>query len=159
MNRYVRYRINTPSVVADVIDAEVVIVNLETGSYYSLQQSGAVVWSLIEQGMNAEQASALMMNWSGASRDEISAAVEAFIGELQDEQLVVRSEDQSPLAALPAVDHQAAFEIPRLERYDEMQEMLLYDPIHDVDETGWPNLPADAAPSVSDGAAEPSPIP
>ncbi len=27
---------------------------------------------------------------------------------------------------------------PALETYTDMQELLLLDPIHDVDETGWP---------------------
>jgi hypothetical protein len=30
-----------------------------------------------------------------------------------------------------------------LSRFDDMQEMLLLDPIHDVAETGWPHRPAD----------------
>jgi hypothetical protein len=34
----------------------------------------------------------------------------------------------------------AAFEIPKVESYSDMQEMLLSDPVHDVDQRGWPIL-------------------
>ena len=41
----------------------------------------------------------------------------------------------------PAADHDApkpAFDPPRLEKYSDMQDYLLIDPIHEVDEPGWP---------------------
>jgi hypothetical protein len=34
------------------------------------------------------------------------------------------------------------FEAPRLDRYDDMRDLLLADPIHDADTAGWPNLSA-----------------
>jgi len=38
----------------------------------------------------------------------------------------------------PSLLADAPFVLPVLERYTDMQELLLIDPIHDVDETGWP---------------------
>ena len=35
------YRVNSPNVVAEVIDGEAVIVNLRNGMYYSLDGGGA----------------------------------------------------------------------------------------------------------------------
>jgi hypothetical protein len=32
------------------------------------------------------------------------------------------------------------FEAPVLQKYTDMQDLLLLDPIHDTDETGWPNI-------------------
>ena len=31
---------------------------------------------------------------------------------------------------------------PQIERFTDMQELLLLDPIHEVDDTGWPHTPA-----------------
>jgi hypothetical protein len=31
------------------------------------------------------------------------------------------------------------FEFPTLHKYTDMEDLLLLDPIHDVDDTGWPN--------------------
>ena len=41
-------------------------------------------------------------------------------------------EDEVPLSPM-------AFEKPVIEKFSDMQEMLLLDPIHEVSEMGWPN--------------------
>ena len=43
----------------------------------------------------------------------------------------------SPAAELPN------FERPKLGKYTDMQDLLLADPIHEVDEQGWPVQPGD----------------
>ena len=43
-----RFRINKPHVINEIIDGEVVILNLDTGNYYSMDKSGADIWELIE---------------------------------------------------------------------------------------------------------------
>ena len=41
-----------------------------------------------------------------------------------------------------------AFTPPKLERYTDMQEIILLDPVHKVDSQGWPR----AAPTVPESA-------
>ncbi|HDY70854.1 MAG TPA: PqqD family protein, partial [Nitrospirae bacterium] len=43
-----RFRINKPHVINEIIDGEVVILNLDTGNYYSMDKAGADIWGLIE---------------------------------------------------------------------------------------------------------------
>ena len=38
----------------------------------------------------------------------------------------------------------ATFEAPTLDRFDDLQGLLLIDPIHDVGDAGWPLLPQTA---------------
>lgn len=45
-----RFQINSPKVVQETIEGEVVIVNLEKGDYYSLLKTGAELWLGIEKG-------------------------------------------------------------------------------------------------------------
>jgi hypothetical protein len=45
---------------------------------------------------------------------------------------------QEPASPLPKGE--IDFEPPKFAKYNDMQNLLLSDPIHDVDETGWPNL-------------------
>ena len=59
-----------------------------------------------------------------------------FMQKLQDEHLVF--EENSPSAESPA--DATLFSDPKMEKYEDMQEMLLADPIHDVETAGWPNL-------------------
>jgi hypothetical protein len=44
-----------------------------------------------------------------------------------------------PRAAKPTRQYQA----PTIERFDDLEELLVLDPIHEVDEAGWPVTRAD----------------
>ena len=59
------------------------------------------------------------------------------------EGLIVPSEDQgaAPKTERPAPSKKKAFAKPKLSKFGDMQDLLLLDPIHDVDQQGWPNSP------------------
>ena len=50
MELSMRFRIDTPRVIHETIDDEVVIIDFDSGSYYSLDKAGAVIWGFIERG-------------------------------------------------------------------------------------------------------------
>ena len=50
MNDQSSYAINRASVVSDVIEGEAVIINLDTGTYYGLNETGSVLWSVLQRG-------------------------------------------------------------------------------------------------------------
>ena len=74
---------------------------------------------------------------------EIASAVESFLLELEREQLIARANGAQPAAAAADPPEPAAakapFEAPRLERYTDMQDIILLDPVHQVDAAGWPH--------------------
>ena len=47
----VHFRINSPKVIHETIDGETVIVNLDSGNYYSLDDIGADIWDSIGKGV------------------------------------------------------------------------------------------------------------
>lgn len=49
MNSASQFRINAPTVISETIDGEAIIINLDTGAYYSLRETGAAVWQLIDK--------------------------------------------------------------------------------------------------------------
>ena len=79
-------------------------------------------------------------------RSELEPAVVRLVAELQREELIVAAD---PDAASSAHDAAAtggaarAFRAPVLQKFTDMQEMLLLDPIHDVDARGWPHQKSD----------------
>lgn len=130
------YRVNEPSVAAEHLDDEIVVVSFANGRYYSLRGTGAEVWRLLETGHTPESIVALYSEPSNDIRDDL----EAFVRRLIEQELMIESHVPARSQEAEAIDV-GAFERPVLEEFDEMKEMLLYDPIHDVDETGWPHLP------------------
>lgn len=131
---------NTPHVVAEDFDNEVIIVNLYNGNYYSLRDSASVIWKLIAQKPLYNQLLEATASVYGVSADSLSGVVEDFINHLaKDHMIKIEAPNGHVIAApvLPAVS--ASFEAPRLEAYSDMQDLLLLDPIHEVDENkGWP---------------------
>lgn len=139
------FQVNSPNVIHEIIDGEVVLVNLENGSYYSIDRVGAVVWDYVEKGLSSSQiVTAIAAQYDGEQAD-IAAGIQQLFEDLQVEQLIVAGEAASGDGHLPAVNKAAngqtkpPFEAPVLHKYTDMEDLLLLDPIHDVDESGWPN--------------------
>src|SRR5262245_55031336 len=135
------FRINSPQVIREAFENEVVIVNLETGTYYSLDNIGAFIWSSIEAGANASTIIDALSRHYQNNDQEISREVARFLNELQQEALIVPGQIDNDTAPIvyEAVNGNS-FSAPILNKYTDMQELLLLDPIHEVDETGWPSL-------------------
>lgn len=139
-------KINSPKVVHEIIDGEVVIVHLVKGHYYSLVKTGADIWSGIERGISREQILEEMVSRYDGDPADIEKAVNNMIEQLQEEELIaVAQTEESATAAAGAIEANAnpeklSFEPPKLDKYTDMEDLLLLDPIHEVDETGWPNV-------------------
>lgn len=150
-----RITVNAPHVIHEAIDGEVIIINLTTGNYYSLKGSAAEAWGLIQHpgGVDAAELVTAIVDGFGTSSPEVEAALEPFLAELQDEGLVTwMPASGDPVAAI--VDHprsngpmvaRLAFEPPTLEKFTDMQDLVLLDPVHEVDEMGWPQPRPDVA--------------
>lgn len=146
-----KYQVNSAKVVAETIDGEVVIVNLEKGDYYSLVKSGAQIWSKIEQNLTLPQILQRMMAEYDDSEENITKNVKGFIEILKTEGLIlveaIDSDSESKNNTTVVQTNGAGkleFDLPTLEKYTDMEELLLLDPIHEVDEQqGWPNIKAE----------------
>ncbi len=128
-----------PQVVREVFDDEVIIINMESGNYFSLNATGAYVWSLIEAGFAVDViVGRVRSDFEGA--DAFAAqSVKDLLDQMLREGLIVPGAGPAPTpspVSNPAT--KKPFETPTLAVYTDMQELLLLDPIHDVDETGWP---------------------
>ena len=139
-----RFRINRPKVIDEAFDDEVVIIDFETGSYYSLNKVGADVWGFIGAGAALGEIMEAIAGRYEGSRPEIEEGVHRLVAELAAENLIVadgetKAESGLPRAEPPPGIGRAVFQPPRLEKFTDMQELILLDPIHEVDETGWPN--------------------
>ena len=138
-----RFRINTPTVTHETIDGEAVIINLDSGNYYSLVEAGSFIWALVDKGASASEVQdVVQLSYEGDAAD-IDQGVQQLLAQLQQENLIV------PVNGIPAVDltdltashigqGKPSFKAPALNKFSDMQELLLLDPIHDVDDTGWP---------------------
>lgn len=137
-----QFKVNSSDVVSETIDGETVVVSLTKGTYYSLDQVGAAVWSLIEAEVTVETIVSEVLSKFDGDTSEMTRETENLIAQLQAEQLIVPSDASGNTAALRPSDSsepKQPFVPPVLQKYSDMQDLLMLDPIHEVDqEEGWP---------------------
>lgn len=132
----VRYRLNTPDVIQETIDGEALIIHTLSGIYFSVRGTGEYVWNALLAG-HTPQAIAASYAGTGDPSPEVAEAVNDFVQQLQHEQLIVHDE-QTPDRGAPEPASEP-FSSPSMQKFTDMQELLLVDPIHEVDpQIGWP---------------------
>jgi hypothetical protein len=133
-----RFRIG-PEIVHETVDGEVIAIDLANGSYYSLAGSGPAIWELLAYGVSEAEIGVALAAQFEAGQAEIDAAVTALLDQLRENGLIVsEAEVVTERPAVASADEKAPFEVPRLERYNDMKDYFLLDPIHEVDTAGWP---------------------
>ncbi len=151
MDQSTRFKTNHAQIIQETFDDEVVIVNLSAGTYYSLGGAGTDIWNLALNGASVQQIATQLTALYEAERDEIQRETDAFLQKLQDEELlsqVAASENDSLddnieySKSEESVQKRGAFVRPQLQKFTDMQALLMLDPIHEVDEAGWPNVKA-----------------
>ena len=138
------FKINTVYISHETIDGEVVMVNLNNGSYYSMDKAGAVIWNYIDKGMTTKQITEQIKNQYSGESLEIETSINELILELQKEDLILLSvstngtEPDSSNVIGNLETEKKDFEKPVLQKFTDMQDLLMLDPIHDLDEMGSP---------------------
>lgn len=141
MNR--AYQPNSPAVASEVIDGEAVIMHLKSGKYFSAAASGGFIWACVERQQPIDHIAELFVQRYAATPEQAKTAIGSFIRDLLAEDLIRELSDKHQpallsLAEIGSVDSRRVFISPTLNVYSDMQDLLLLDPIHDVDEVGWP---------------------
>ena len=131
-----------PKAVSRQFDDEVIVANFETGIYYSFVGTAADIWLGLQSGATVDEiADALPTDEGGI---DVRREVENFVQTLLAESLLVpRQTAQKTKAWIP--EFSPAFARPVLDRFDDLQELLFLDPVHDVSEEGWPSRAQDDA--------------
>jgi len=142
MIAHVNYRIRVPNVIYQTVDNEVVIVNLDNGAYHILQHSGVYIWMLLEQGIDCPGIIGNLQRRHPDDAEQISDAVQSLLVLLEQQALLERTE-ASAVVDVKLPDAESAppqrFLPPHLESFEDLKDLLLLDPIHDVNEQGWPH--------------------
>jgi len=133
------YRLNTPRVVHETLDDETIIIDFETGTYYSL--TGVAHWVLfllIQEQSVAQVVDQIAACYDG-EQEEIDVAVRQFIVNLAAASIIVKviAPVSGTAVALPLTP-KSPFTLPQLEEHTDIQDLLLLDPIHEVSKQGWP---------------------
>jgi Coenzyme PQQ synthesis protein D (PqqD) len=149
MDSRTRFRIDPAQVVDETIDGEAILLKLQTGDYYTLEGSGAEIWGRLAGGKTVGEVAGQLQELYGGPVEPIEAAVRELAEELAGEGLLEAAGELAATAELKGASppevraevNPGPFVSPILRKYTDMQELLLVDPIHEVDDAGWPAHP------------------
>lgn len=131
-----RYAVAGRGVVSEAFDGDVVVLDLDSGRYFSFTDSGCALWEGLVEGIAPE---ALLPDGAIYTNDE----VQNFLRELVDYRLLVAVDEPAIAAVSAAIAEKLsrAKEKPAITVFDDLADLFLVDPIHDVqEEAGWPAL-------------------
>lgn len=135
------FRINEPDVVHEVFDDEIIVVNLDSGAYYSLTGTGRTIWIDLIDGFATDEVARRIASHYTGEFSVMAGAVADFARRLGEEKLLVPAAEASArngTSATEPASHKTVFQPPSIEKYEDMQDLLALDPIHEADSTGWP---------------------
>jgi hypothetical protein len=135
-----------PSVISEILDNEVVIIDMSTGYYFNMTGSATNIWQCLMDGTTPEKICESLRVRFGAVLD-IPAAVDTFLEQLRAEGLIEDAGSEPPPAEpvglapeLSQTPTGEQFQPPSFEKFTDMAHILLADPVHDADPTrGWPS--------------------
>lgn len=131
--------INNDKVYASLADGQYVILNIVSGSYYSLNvTSSAVLQDLLEGASDANVEAALAALYPAA---DVPASLKAFQDRLLSLEIVCQDGAATSGAAAnsSALKAEDALELV-VDEFNDVADLLMMDPIHEVkNDSGWPN--------------------
>ena len=131
-----------PWVTHERLDDEVIAINLETGAYFAFDGVAADCWTLFAAGLDAERVASAIADRYAVDSTRAVADVRQFVAQLEDTKLITLADPAAEVAdtgsTLPAPVGPLVYVAPVVDQFDDLEELLLLDPIHEVDESGWP---------------------
>lgn len=140
----VNYVIASSDIVSEEFDGEFVVLDLSCGKYFSMDEAASAIWRAIVSGVSTRS----LAEAAAASGTVSSASIYEFLEKLVAYGCLVASDspgsteiDEATLQKLSASDKP-----PAVEAFDDLAELIMADPIHDVEESaGWPIRKPEAA--------------
>lgn len=128
--------VNRPIVASETQNGEAVIMHHGTGRYFDTVGSGALIWQAIEGVTTIDRIAGMLAATYGLDASHAKGVAERFVGTAAEHGLVEFG--RQTLGPVVAGQANGAFDEPVLSVHEDLADMLLLDPIHDVDEAGWP---------------------
>ncbi len=129
-------------VVYEEYEDEIIFLQLREGFYYTLDRiAGDVVVALL-RAKNVENALMWLLERYESDRDSMAKCCEGVLTHLENEKLFVERDvdtgDEGKLSLFSGEKQELkSFQI---EKYEDIQDILTFDPVHEVNEDGWPSV-------------------
>lgn len=133
------YTLNSEKMFYDVADGVAVIIDFTSGTYYGLGELSSAVFENMMNGAGDGAILAALKAIPGCP-DTIEEGYKAFLDTLFEREMILGDGEGGECAPIDPALAEGGFELT-CEDFSEVQDLLLADPVHDVEpEMGWPFL-------------------
>lgn len=127
------YKLNENKMFADITDGIAIIINSETGIYYGMNAFGTQVYENLANGVSTDK---ILEKIKEFGADE--ANFKEFINAMIEKEILLSATDTGADVDLNEEIAKEDNLMIELKEYNDAQELLLADPIHEVkEEEGW----------------------
>lgn len=134
----VSFHLNESKMFSDITDGTAIIINSLTGIYYGMNGFGTSIFENLLAGASTADILTAAQALEGIPAD-FEAKLQAFLDTLTGFEIILPDETPSSLEArLDASAAATDLFVPTCTEYQDVQELLFADPIHEVDvDEGW----------------------
>ena len=134
------YRLNEAKMFYDIGDNQAIIIDSSTGLYYALNELGSAVFDALAKGAGTDVLLSALRSLAGTPED-VETQLQCFVDRLLGYDILLPAGTVDGVVITLSdtfISSGFAFE---LDQFDDAQEIMLADPVHDVDlDEGWPIL-------------------
>lgn len=132
------YKLNEEKMFFDMADGQAVVINFLSGIYYGTTALGSVILERLVNGKAPEEIVKAVKNLPDCPVD-FAAQMDAFLASLREKEILLPGDTQPGGGeAIDGIALADGFTLT-LDEFSEVQDLILADPVHDVDvEQGWP---------------------
>jgi len=135
------YAVASRDIVSEDFDGEFVVLDLGSGKYYSMDAAASALWRVITAGVSMQALAEVVGGATLASPGITAQSIHDYAEQLVAYGCLARSDvsgtatlDPATVAAL-----RACAGPPKVEMFSDLADLIMADPIHDVEEAaGWP---------------------
>lgn len=138
----INYTINYEVASAERMSGEYMLINFDTGTYFSATDIGADVITLIAEKVDRNSWERILLkSWNLESSVGLDAQVNDFLESLIRHNLIYKIDNFDCVdCELPEDLDRQNFAFSPLKVYEDMSDLLMVDPIHDTSLKGWPEI-------------------
>lgn len=133
------YKLNEEKMFYDVADGVAIVIDFSTGVYFGFNKFGTGILDSAIAGGSSKTISEAVKELQGCP-ENIEETINEFVGKLLNEQILIENDAEEITVEIKDDFIEEGF-VPEFEVFSEVQDLILADPIHEVDpEQGWPKL-------------------
>jgi hypothetical protein len=135
---------NNAHISAETFETEIVVIHFLHGTYFSLRGAALPLWQWLQLGAEEPTLAELLAIRYDLDPERSRTEVASTLGRLRQYDLLVEGDQPAASWGSYAMDAgPAVFEAPVVEAFEDLQELIAIDPVHEVDPMqGWPHRPA-----------------